>query len=84
MRQVRLNLRLVISSFLLITISLIALSPSAIYGQEKEPTNKDEIWFGGKVIWPGHDLSRATVEVYTDQKVTDLYTSGILLKAEGV
>ena len=83
MKQIQPNLKLVISGFLFIATFVMALSPSAIYGQEKEPTNKDEIWLGGKVIWPGHTLSKATVEVYRDKKFTELYSSGIILSADG-
>ncbi|MFC1713149.1 TolB family protein [Candidatus Poribacteria bacterium] len=68
-------------SFLLAILS--AIFPFAIYSQEKAQEDKDAMWIGGRIIWPGHDLSSATVEVFRDPKFTDLYTSGLLLNKEG-
>ena len=69
---------------LTIIIIFLVVSSSSVYSQEREEIDKNAIWFGGKVIWPGHDLSKSSVEVYRDPKFTDLYTSGILLRAEGI
>lgn len=68
----------------IIIILLIASCIPNAYSQLKEPANKDGMWVGGKIIWPGHDLSNATVELYKDPKFTDLYTSGILFGDEGI
>ncbi len=69
--------RLAIISFLFVILSFSA------YSQEKIQADKDAMWMGGRIIWPGHDVSSATVEVYRDLKFTDLYTSGLLLNEGG-
>ena len=76
------NFRLVIISCLFIIA--FAVFSSTAYSQEKEQADEDEMWIGGQLIWTGHDLSSATVEVYRDLKFTDLYTSGLLLNKEGM
>ncbi|MBD3181216.1 hypothetical protein GF312_02920 [Candidatus Poribacteria bacterium] len=48
-----------------------------------ENTSEDGMWISGQIIWKGHDLSKAMVEVYKDPDFTEPYTGGIVLKKEG-
>ena len=78
------NFRSVIIGLIFITILFTILSSPDVYGQEKEQAGTDGIWIGGKVIWPGHDLTKASVKVYKDPQFEELYTEGLLLRPEGV
>ena len=70
--------------FLFIIAFSVMLSSTAVCDEEKEQNNSDEAWIRGKVIWPGHDLTKASVDVFRDMKFKDLYTKGLLLKPEGI
>ena len=37
----------------------------------------------GKIIWQGHNLKGASVQVFKDPKMKDIYTKGLLLDPEG-
>ncbi len=63
-----------------LVLSLFLLSFPALCTEEK----KDESWISGRVIWPGHDLSKASVEVFKDPQFKEIYTRGLLLKPEGM
>jgi len=76
---VQLNFR-----FAIIILLLAMLPLFAVYGQEAEKSAADEAWISGNVVWTGHDLAKATVQVFKDPKFKDLYTSGMLLKPEGM
>jgi Tol biopolymer transport system component len=65
------------------TVLLTVFLCSSAIGQQKEPDMKDIAWIGGKVIWDGHDLTKATVSVYKDPQFKELYTKGLLLRPEG-
>jgi len=71
---------------IIISISIIFIAgfSFAVCGQEKEQEDKDKIWIGGKIIWPDHDLTRVTVDLYRDPKFKDLYSGGILLNKQGM
>ena len=75
----QLNFRYAIIIFL-----FAALPFSSVYAQEAEKSAADEAWISGNVLWTGHDLAKATVQVFKDPKFKDLYTSGMLLKPEGM
>ena len=63
-----------------LALSLFLLSFPALCTEEKT----DEMWISGRVIWPGHDLSKASVEVFRDPQFKEIYTRGLLLKQEGI
>jgi hypothetical protein len=65
---------------LLLALSLFLATSSALCSEEE----KGETWISGKVIWPGHDLSKASVEVFKDPQFKEIYTRGLLLKQEGI
>lgn len=53
---------------------------------EKPPATSDRsdrAIISGKVVWPKHDVSNATVQAFKDPNLKKLYTTGILLKGEG-
>ena len=54
--------------------------PSA---QENAVTRRMTATLSGKVIWEGHDLSHTSVSVYRDDKLRDLYISGIPQLGDG-
>ncbi len=66
-----------------VTIFLAVLASSAVCGEEQGQKDTDVDWIGGKVIWQGHDLSRASVSVFKDPQFKELYTKGMLLGQGG-
>ena len=70
---------------LLLTMTFFVILPSAaICGEGEEQAGADGMWIGGNVIWPGHDLTKASVKVFRDPQFKELYTEGFLLKPEGI
>ncbi len=84
MMQVQLNFRYAVTGLFFIAMFSAILLFSTVYGQEVELATAEEAWISGNVIWEGYDLTKASVQVYKDPKLKDLYTSGILLKPEGM
>jgi hypothetical protein len=41
-------------------------------------------WLSGRVIWDGHALTKASVQVFKDPKLKELYTKGLILDKEGI
>ncbi len=48
-----------------------------------EKPNYNKGYIAGKIIWDGHNLKGATVQVFKDPKMKDVYTQGIITDSEG-
>jgi len=66
------------SFVLLFIIGLLVIPPFSVYSEEA-----DEITISGKVIWAGHDLTRASVSVFKDPEFRELQARVSPLKPEG-
>ncbi|MDE0682508.1 MAG: hypothetical protein OXI63_06290, partial [Candidatus Poribacteria bacterium] len=51
--------------------------------QENADTRRMTATITGRIIWDGHDLSHANVSVYRDEKLRELYISGIPKLGDG-
>jgi len=85
-------MRKVFFSFILIFLLVLIAQLSANVPPSTTDNEKQEIagqqtdskcWFTGRVVWQGHDLKKASVQVFKDQKMKDLYTEGFLHDPEG-
>ncbi|HGJ65195.1 TPA: hypothetical protein ENS27_07370, partial [bacterium] len=73
---------------LLCLISIIEISANVTNedsGLGKGPLREDNKgWIGGKIIWEGHNLRNASIKVFKDQKLRQIYTEGLILDKEGI
>jgi len=76
-------MRKVFFSFILIFLLVLIAQLSANVPPSTTDNEKQEIagqqtdskcWLTGRVVWQGHDLKKASVQVFKDQKMKDLYT----------
>ena len=78
------------TSFIIYIVSVLCyfaafdvMSQSSEQNSPAEQIDEDAAHITGRVIWDSHDLSRTTVQVYTDKSLRQLYSKGILLKGQG-
>ena len=74
------------STLLLLVISIgliIGISCQQISAQETAETRRMTASITGRIIWGGQDLSHANVSVYRDDKLRNLYVSGIPKLGDG-
>ncbi|MCY3743822.1 MAG: hypothetical protein OXH00_22645 [Candidatus Poribacteria bacterium] len=72
--------RLTLLLSLVISIGIFCQHLSA---QENADTRRMTATITGRIIWDGHDLSHANVSVYRDEKLRELYISGIPKLGDG-
>ena len=74
-----------------LTLLLLVIGIGAVSGmfcqhlsaQENANTRRMTATITGRIIWDGHDLSHANVSVYRDDKLRELYISGIPKLGDG-
>jgi len=53
-------------------------------GNLQQPQQSDnKCWVSGRIVWQEHNLKNATVQLFKDQKLKEIYTKGLLRDPEG-
>ena len=70
--------------FLVIGIGLVSeICQQDLLAQENVDTRRMTATITGRILWDGHDLSHANVSAYRDDKLRELYISGIPQLGDG-
>ncbi|MGB9596867.1 MAG: TolB family protein, partial [Candidatus Poribacteria bacterium] len=74
--------KLCFTIFISIFISVISVFANET-NLSNEKSDSDKGYIAGKIIWNGHNLKGATVQVFKDPKMKEVYTQGILMDPNG-
>jgi len=70
--------------FLTFIINIFANVPLTTPEKGNSQQPDDKSWISGRVVWQGHNLKNATVQLFKDQKLKEIYTKGFIRDPEGI
>ena len=67
---------------ILLSVSIISVFADETASSNEKP-NSDKSYIAGKIIWRDHNLKGATVQVFKDPKMKEVYTQGVIMDPNG-
>jgi hypothetical protein len=58
--------------------------PALDEGNPQPQQSDNKCWVSGRIVWQNHNLKNATVQLFKDQKLKEIYTKGLLRDPEGI